>query len=256
MGGVASACRAVACRAPIVARRRHAGTKAAIMVACCLAVAACSSAGAGRGGAGPDDDGTARPGAAPTHASTPAHASDAASEATPGFASETPGREANPASPHRPVGLVLPGSAGPAPVVPVGLAGGDEQWGVRLPGALDGELATVPNGDQVGWYSGGPVPGEPGSAVLAGHVDWGHAPAVFAGLADLVPGAAVTVIRADGAELEFGVDRVDVYPKSALPAEVLYRPAPLPELRLVTCTGPMEGGVHRDNLVVSLSMRT
>ncbi|WP_322754868.1 sortase domain-bontaining protein [Frankia sp. Cas3] len=208
----------------------------AVVLACCLVLAACSATGTATGTATGAATGTAT-GADPTTIPSP------------------PAGGTGWGSPHHPVGLILPGASGPAPVVPVGLVGGDEQQGIRLAGAADGELATAPDGYTVGWYSGGPAPGEPGSAVLAGHVDLHRMPAVFARLRDLEPGAEVVVVRADGGRLVFTVDRIDVYPKSALPADILYRPAPLPELRLVTCDGPVEGGTHRDNLVVSLSLQ-
>ncbi|WP_261555509.1 sortase domain-containing protein, partial [Frankia tisae] len=210
--------------------------------------------GCGPVGSGPDSGrGSAAPDTSTGTPSDPAGSRGAATPMTIPSPSHGGTGWGSPGAP--PVGIRLPGAATELPVIPLGLVGGDEQQGIRLPGAADGELATVADGTHVGWYSGGPVPGQPGSAVLAGHVTWAGAPAVFAGLVDLRPGEVVTVRLADGTERRFGVDQVGVYPKTALPNELVYRPAPLPELRLVTCDGPVVGdGTHRDNLVVSLSL--
>jgi hypothetical protein len=48
------------------------------------------------------------------------------------------------------------------------------------------------------------------------------------------------------------VDRAAAYSKSRFPSDVLYGPTPLPELRLVTCTGAFDWRQrsYLDNLVV------
>ena len=119
---------------------------------------------------------------------------------------------------------------------------------------LDPAGALVPPADPAvaGWYTGGPVPGETGPAVIAGHVDWAGAPAVFAGLADLGPGAEVLVERADGSTERFTVTRVTRYPKDAFPAAAVYGPTPDAQLRLITCGGTFDRAArsYRDNVVV------
>ncbi|WFR71905.1 hypothetical protein P9209_25115 [Prescottella defluvii] len=52
----------------------------------------------------------------------------------------------------------------------------------------NGALQVPPGGFPAGWYSGSPVPGELGPAVIAGHVDWGGKPGVFFRLHELAPG--------------------------------------------------------------------
>ena len=49
-----------------------------------------------------------------------------------------------------------------------------------------------------GWFTGGPRPGQPGPAVILGHVDSKAGPAVFYRLARLPVGAEVLVDRSDG----------------------------------------------------------
>src|SRR5688500_15521996 len=59
----------------------------------------------------------------------------------------------------------------------------------------NGELLPV---DSVGWYELSPRPGEPGRAVLAGHIDWKGTPGAFKHLPDLNVGDLVTVTTEDG----------------------------------------------------------
>ena len=59
-------------------------------------------------------------------------------------------------------------------------------------------LATPIDFHDVAWFNQGPLPGQPGNALLNGHVDWWTGSAVFARLAELRPGDAVVVVRADG----------------------------------------------------------
>ncbi|MGW1075659.1 class F sortase [Streptomyces sp. NPDC002537] len=107
----------------------------------------------------------------------------------------------------------------------------------------------------VGWYRGGPQPGTPGAAVLVGHVDTDHAPAVFYDLGSLGPGATVTVDRADGTTAEFTVEDVSVVPKDRFDAARVYGTArpDRAELRLITCGGGFDRVHHSydSNVVVS-----
>jgi hypothetical protein len=141
------------------------------------------------------------------------------------------------------------------PVAPVRLVVPAAGVDAVLTGAgLDPAGALVPPEDPAvaGWYTGGPVPGETGPAVIAGHVDWAGAPAVFAGVADLAPGAEVLVERADGSTERFTVTRVARYPKDAFPAAAVYGPTPDAQLRLITCGGTFDRAArsYRDNVVV------
>ena len=54
--------------------------------------------------------------------------------------------------------------------------------------------------------------------------------------------------------MTFVATEVDSYPKTHFPTDLVYGPTPLPELRLITCTGEFDYA-HRsylNNLVVSL----
>jgi hypothetical protein len=119
---------------------------------------------------------------------------------------------------------------------------------------LDATGALVPPSDvgTAGWFRGGPVPGETGPAVLAGHVDGGGVPGLFARLGEVVVGDAVLVEGADGRTHRFTVTAVNRYPKSAFPTAEVYGTAVGPELRLITCGGAFDATrrSYADNVVV------
>lgn len=115
-----------------------------------------------------------------------------------------------------------------------------------------GALAVPADPTVAGWYAAGTVPGQPGPAVLAGHVDWAGRPAVFSGLHRLAPGDEIVVDRADGTSVRFAVSRVLQVPKGAFPTAAVYGPVPGAELRLITCGGRFDAssGSYGDNVVV------
>ena len=115
-----------------------------------------------------------------------------------------------------------------------------------------GELAAPVEFDQTGWYAAGPVPGEPGPAVIAAHVDSRAGPAVFFRLKELKPGDKVYVPRSDGITVTFTVTGVERYPKNAFPTQKVHGPTPDRALRLITCGGSFDYAKrsYRDNIVV------
>lgn len=112
------------------------------------------------------------------------------------------------------------------------------------------ELPSKP--ELAGWFDGGPRPGQPGPAVIIGHVDWESGPAVFLRLAELQPGAEVLVDRADGSTATFRVTRRQQVAKVAFPTDEVYAPDLAPSLRLITCGGSFDRGTgsYRDNVIV------
>jgi sortase (surface protein transpeptidase) len=138
-----------------------------------------------------------------------------------------------------PVRLEIPG---------IGVSTALEQLGR----ARDRTVEVPSDWDVAGWYAGGPRPGDPGSAVVLGHVDSRTGPAVFYRLGELRPGDRVEIVRADGSRVVFRVDRTEVYPKTRFPTADVYYPTLTPMLRLVTCGGPFDRatGHYRDNLIV------
>lgn len=130
----------------------------------------------------------------------------------------------------------------------------DLDLAVRPVGVAEGRQMELPTDPRVlGWYRYGPAPGEPGSAVLAGHVDsrrFGIGP--LAALAAASPGDRVEITLRSGRRVTYRVDSVERFDRQALPADVFSR-AGGPRLRLVTCTGdfvPDRGG-YQENLVIT-----
>lgn len=129
-------------------------------------------------------------------------------------------------------------------------------------GQDQGGAVEVPTGPRqwrdAGWYAGegGTRPGDPGSAVILGHVDSKRGPAVFYRLRELRAGDPVVVVRADGSRVRFVVERVEQYPKGRFPTEDVYYPTLSPKLRLVTCGGDFDpaAGHYRDNVIVFASL--
>ena len=129
---------------------------------------------------------------------------------------------------------------------------------VRLGQLPDGSIEVPKDWDTAGWYDRGPRPGQPGPAVILGHVDSRTGPAVFYRLRTLQPGDTVRVGLADGRILVFQVQRVERYPKDEFPAEAVYFPTLHRELRLITCGGEFDYARHSyvDNIVVYATLVT
>lgn len=121
-------------------------------------------------------------------------------------------------------------------------------------GVRPDQTVEVPSDpDRAGWFRRGPTPGALGSAVILGHVDSVEGPAVFAGLADLAPGARITVRMDDGSVVIFAVHSVRTYANEAFPARKIYGSHGRSELNLVTCGGVYDSarGGYQSNVVVN-----
>jgi LPXTG-site transpeptidase (sortase) family protein len=126
-----------------------------------------------------------------------------------------------------PVRLVIPAIGVDAAVQSVGLA-----W------QGTGNLGIPTNFTDVGWYNQGPAPGEPGSAVIDGHLD-GHdvREAVFYNLDKLKVGDTVEVVDRAGKMLQFKVVDTKVYDYDAPTDEVFSGDSSKARLNLITCAG-------------------
>jgi sortase (surface protein transpeptidase) len=122
----------------------------------------------------------------------------------------------------------------------------------QLGRAPDKSIALPSRPELAGWFSGGPRPGQPGPAVIIGHVDWEHAPAVFFRLRQLTPGDTLTVDRADGTAARFRVTRLEQVAKASFPTDRVYAPDLAPSLRLITCGGRFDRADRNylDNVIV------
>ncbi len=118
------------------------------------------------------------------------------------------------------------------------------------------------------WYRGSGIPGESGTAVIAGHVtDVLSNPEIFANLEDLNPGDVIIVhVKNPSQDIRFIVDQIKVYSiqDSSTPAVLTKifgigpiegtspQPAPdgLSHLTLITCAGSYANGQFDQRTVV------
>jgi sortase (surface protein transpeptidase) len=123
---------------------------------------------------------------------------------------------------------------------------------VDLQVAENGTLDVPGSADEVGFYTGGPTPGQFGPAVLGAHVDSTEGPGIFYHLGAVKPGAKIHIARKDKSRVTFVVDKVEVHPKDDFPTEAVYRGRfDRAEIRLVTCGGTFDRKKHYlDNVVV------
>jgi hypothetical protein len=128
----------------------------------------------------------------------------------------------------RPVRITIPAIGVRSPVLSIGLAA-DGTLAVPQPG---------PDQDKAAWFEKSPTPGQPGPAIIEGHVDTTSGPSVFFKLGAVRPGNKIHVVRADGVETVFTVDAVRDYKKAAFPTEVVYGAKDLSraQLRIITCS--------------------
>jgi len=119
-----------------------------------------------------------------------------------------------------------------------------------------GNMAAPKNFSDVGWYKYGTVPGDTGSAVLAGHVNNGLAlPAVFAKLDELKVGDDIYLTNAEGLEMHFRVVGENTYPFDSAPPEV-FTEGDGKYLKLITCTGTWmkDRRTHDQRLVIKAEL--
>jgi len=144
------------------------------------------------------------------------------------------------ARPRIPVALHIPAIDQDAPIVATGVD-------------PNGDMEVPANVNDVAWYRHGPVPGEPGSAVLAAHVDLARqGPGVFFRLHELEPGSAISIDFDDGSSETYLVEARTLYDKEELPTAVVFSREGPPVLTLITCGGAFDERVKRydGNVVV------
>lgn len=145
---------------------------------------------------------------------------------------------AGPQDEAEPTVLAIPAIDAELPVVPVGVAG-------------DGQMNLPEGPGTAGWYRHGPDPsGGSGATVLAAHVDTEEGPGPLSRLAEVEAGDRVR-LTIDGAPVEYVVDRVDRYAKTALDTDALFDRGGPARLHLVTCGGAWDeaAGAYEDNVV-------
>jgi hypothetical protein len=126
-----------------------------------------------------------------------------------------------------------------------------EQVGLTRDRAMD-----VPSGwMNAGWYRHGSYPGEPGNAVIAGHLDTNTgSPAVFWDLDKMVPGDEVIVTFHSGTRLTFRTENSGLFPfdESGPAIKTIFGPSLTSDLNLITCNGAWDHGqkTYKERLVV------
>lgn len=138
-----------------------------------------------------------------------------------------------------PVRLKIPKLAIDAPITYMGLT-------------KAGAMAVPTDITDVGWYKNGALPGNKGSAVMAGHIDGPKGqPAVFAGLGKLQKGDTLQVVDSNNMTIPFTVREARTYGQDEQPSEV-FNATDNAHLNLITCTGTWDNTQHRflERLVV------
>ncbi len=141
--------------------------------------------------------------------------------APPVAADSAPAAPGNPGA-GLPVRLKIPVIGVDAPVEYVGLT-------------PDGLMDVPKKWEDTAWYQLGPRPGNPGNAVIAGHVDSTNGTAVFWKLRRLKPGDQLSVVGDDGIERRFVVTAMERYDRTNAPLYRIFGPADGTHLNLITC---------------------
>lgn len=165
-----------------------------------------------------------------------------------------------------PLELEIPSLEVSAPVIAVGLTAENIMDSPRGP-------IGDPIWNTAYWYRGGGIPGDVGTATIAGHVNDPLGDSViFARLEDLQPGDLVTIrLKYTSIEIHFIVDQVKVYSvqESSDPAVLtqIYgagpvagigpQPSPdgLSHLTLITCAGDIVNGEFDHHTIVYTTRR-
>lgn len=170
----------------------------------------------------------------------------------------TASKPVQPAISHnQPNRLRIPSLGVDAPIMPVG----EDRYGaMEAPGA--GHPASDPIWGTAFWWKLGALPGQPGNAVLAGHVDRNDGSrAVFWNLRQIQPGDHIIIINQSGKIFTFQVTSVESFanPDGGPGDPVIQRvfgPASTANLNLITCYGTWIGTEFNKRLVVFSTLIT
>lgn len=156
---------------------------------------------------------------------------------------QVPTRAPTPAPASDGFELAIPSLGVRMPVVPVGVA-------------KDGQMALPDDPDVAGWYRFGPAPtSAKGANVISAHVDSRRKVGPLARLPRLDVGARI-IVTLDGARVEYVVERVDQYAKTALDVDALFARSGPARLHLVSCGGEWNPRTrHYDDNVVAVARR-
>lgn len=112
----------------------------------------------------------------------------------------------------------------------------------------NGAMKTPSSFSTVAWYSKGSKPGEPGNAVIAGHVNNALTKAgVFEYLSSVSVGDIVTVTDESGRQLRYAVRDIEEYPTDDAPTDIIFARSGPSQLALITCAGDWDAKAHSFN---------
>lgn len=104
----------------------------------------------------------------------------------------------------------------------------------------DGRMEVPENWNKAGWYTLGPLPGNPGNAVIAGHYDSPTGPALFTHLGKLDVGDEVVVTAVLGSQQRFKVVHKQMFPDDQFPVTTVFGTTSEKNLNLITCEGAFD----------------
>lgn len=144
----------------------------------------------------------------------------------------------------------IEGGVRPAPPQRISIPEAGVETVVDPVGTRDGRIEVPPLG-RAGWFDGGPRPGEPGRAVIIGHLDTKRGPGLFARVPRVPVGAGVRITDRRGEVHAYEVVGRAQVRKDRFPTSEVYGGASSPVLVIVTCGGPYtEGRGYRDNVLL------
>ncbi|SRR5579885_3327545 len=150
----------------------------------------------------------------------------------------------------QPSAVRIPSLGMNAPIIPVGET---SDGAMEAPGA--GHPASDPIWATTFWWKQGPAPGQPGNAVLAGHVDRSDGShAVFWNLSRIHAGDHIIITNQSGQTLTFQVTDVEAFASAngspgAQALQRVFGPASTANLNLITCYGTWIGTGYNKRLV-------
>jgi sortase (surface protein transpeptidase) len=170
---------------------------------------------------------------------TPVPVSAAASRFPPGVPGWVP--QSKPAQVIQKTAASLPsGAIGRLSIRAIGVDAVARPVGMLPSGVMD----VTPNIWEVGVFNQAVAPGQPGSAVLEGHLDWTTGPAVFWNLHKLGNGDEIDYTDIKGHTFRFAVSNARNVPYNAgIPGDLYTRSGP-PTITLITCSGTWLSSAH------------
>lgn len=130
-----------------------------------------------------------------------------------------------------PVRIVIPRIDVNAPVVALGVD-------------KNGYMETPSNGQELGWYKPGVMPGQRGNAVIDGHYDTATQSAIFFALRTVQKGDVLFVMTQNGLVLSFTVYDIARFDAYHFPIQTVFGASTDRNLNLITCEGEYDSLRH------------